>query len=702
VLLACLAGACHCFAEDQPAPTFFVAPGGNDGWAGRLPTANAEKNDGPFATLAKARDAVRQVKQQGELKKPITVMVRGGKHFLKETLVLSAEDSGSRQYPITYTAYPGEKPILSGGRIVTGWKPYKGKILQCELSGAKGGKWKSRQLFLDGKRQIRARTPNFDPKNPLYGGWAISDGPDKPLSTTGFRFKPGTFSRRWAKPTEAEVNFITYAGWGNNIIPIKTFDQDTRTIVLAHGARDFDREPWFFRLAAAPAGTRFIVENVLEELDQPGEWCLDSEEGRLYFWPPTDSIQSAEVVVPWLDCLVALRDVSHVTISGLTFTETIGGDNLHRPGCEGLGAMFHMEGWKYCGEAMHLSRATYCRIEDNHFQAVGGNAIYLDGYNARNLIRRNEISQAGANGVCLAGAMGRGSAYGADGQYHALSLAGTTTQYPVFNEVVDNHIHHCGAINMFTAGVFAGLSEGNVIGHNSIHDMPHHAINLAGTGLSRNIVECNDIRRPALQTKDTGAINCWMDAPGRDAPRQGHVIRCNLIVDSRGKGIYLDDYASNCIVHGNVILRAATIGINVHGGKNNIIENNLFIGCAFAVGYTDYVSTRTPRMAGFQSGNRFCRNIVADLKQKVHYTYPWNDKAVAQSDWNLYFNSADAQPYLENRRQAGFETHSLIADPLFVDAKNDDYRLKPDSPALKLGFQPIDFARMGPRSDKQK
>jgi len=97
-------------------------------------------------------------------------MVRGGKYFLEKTLVLGPENSGTQNCPITYTAYPCEKPILSGGRRITGWKPYKGKILQCLLPEAKGGKWKLRHLFYNGQRQIRARTPNFDPENPLYGG----------------------------------------------------------------------------------------------------------------------------------------------------------------------------------------------------------------------------------------------------------------------------------------------------------------------------------------------------------------------------------------------------------------------------------------------------------------------------------------------------------------------------------------------------
>lgn len=683
-------------AEVQTAD-FYVAPDGND--------ANPGTNKKPLATLKRARDAVRELKQKAALKKPITVMIRGGKYFLRETLVLGGQDGGTRDCPITYMAYPGEKPILSGGRIVTGWKPYQGKILQCDLPGAKGGKWKFRQLFFNGKRQIRARTPN--------DGWFSVEGPAEEGSSTGFKYKPGVFKHRWAKPTEAEVHLFFGFAWGAGMIPVKAIDPQSRIITLVRSPRDQRYfAPWF-RHTEIRTGNRFRVENVLEELDSPGEWCLDSEEGKLYFWPPTDGpLKEAEVVVPALDCLIDIMGMSYgthypqgacyITISGFTFTETTGGDNLHPDGCEGLGAMFSMDGWKYCGHAVHLNRTERCRIENNHFDAVGGNALYLRGYNARNVVRNNQISGAGANGICLAGAV---------------------RQHPIFNRIVDNHIHHCGVLNFYTAGVFAGVSDGNVIGNNSIHHMPHHAINLGSNGIGRNIVQYNDIRHAALETHDTGAINAWMDEENVDRP--GHIIWYNLIADT-SRGIYFDDYTSNSLVFGNLVIRCNSMGINVHGGKNNIIENNIIVGSKTAILYSNSVSGRTPHMAGFQSGNRFCRNIIYNtepnakpfLKQQPHarvakhnrvwgggYDHRWlADRIVGQSDYNLIFNTAGAKQGKEASREGsnlaewqeqGYDEHSVVADPLFVNPAKDDYRLKPESPAWKLGFQQIDRSRIG-------
>ncbi len=542
--------------------TFFVATNGNDAWSGRAAEPNAETTDGPFATLARALDAVRGEKASG-LKEPLTVMVRGGKYYLEETLVLGADDGGTQRSPVTFTAYPGEKPILSGGRKITGWTPYKGNVLQCELPEAKGGKWKFRQLFFDGQRQRRARCPNFDPDNPLYGGWAFPEGPSGKGSYFAFKYRADTFGRHWAKPTEAEVYMLH--PWGTvSIRSIKTIDEEDRVITLADGVKDFDVVPWHVP-TPIDAGYRFYVENVLEELDQPGEWCLDTEEGRLYFWPPTDSIEDVDVVAPMLDCLVDLRGASWITISGFTFTETTTGDHMHRDGPEGYGALFPAPGRTYCGEAVHLKGAERCCVEKNHFAAVGGNGVYLEGYNARNVIRHNEVSHAGACGVCLVGSKYR----------HPVP------HHPMYNHIVNNHIHHCGHFDKYCAGVFCGVSDGNVIGHNLIEQMPHHAINLGSSGYGRNVVEYNEIRHTCLETYDNGAINSWMEDPQdhtqRDAERSGHVIRHNLIADTRGcvgpdlapgghaVGVYLDNFTSNCFLYGNVIVRSG-------GGRRDLGE----------------------------------------------------------------------------------------------------------------------------------
>ena len=146
----------------------------------------------PFRSIHRARDSIRTLKMNSGLTCPVTVMVRGGKYYLSESIIFSSEDSGTGEYPIVYKAYPGELPVLSGGRTLTGWKPYKGKIIQCILPEIKAGRWFFRQLFYNGERQVRARYPDYDPLDPLYGGWTFIEETD---GSTSFRYEKGTFTR---------------------------------------------------------------------------------------------------------------------------------------------------------------------------------------------------------------------------------------------------------------------------------------------------------------------------------------------------------------------------------------------------------------------------------------------------------------------------------------------------------------------------
>jgi parallel beta-helix repeat protein len=698
---------------------FFVSPAGDDRWSGTLPEPNASATDGPFATLARARDAVREFKRTTTgSPAPITVMVRGGKYYLPETLVLAAKDGGNRDCLITWTAYPGEKPILSGGLRIGGWRPFKGAILQARLP-VRAERWRFRQLFFNGERKPRARWPKSKPANPLYGGWAVHEGCDETNPFQAFRYPKGFLRRRWAKPAMAEVVIFGANGWFNEIIPVASVDRRRRVITLQRPVKDFDRRPWYLPLTLG-GPNRFCVENALEELDQPGEWCLDSERGVLYFWPP-DGTDPGEVVVPRLDCLVSLRGASWVTITGLTFIETTDGDNYHRDGGEGVGAMFNTVGLRYCGDAVHLRGAEHCRIEGNLFRSVGGNAIYLEGHNARNVIARNEIAYAGANGICLVGAQGSA---------------------PIFNYVEDNHIHHCGVYNRYTAGVFCGVSDGNIIGHNRIEHMPHHGVNLSENAGGRNVVEYNEIRHTCQEIADNAAINCWMELPPAGAERCGHVIRYNLIADTYGcevingeigparafptSGIYLDNYASNCVVYGNIIMRAFAAGVLVHGGKNNVIENNIFVDCGANVRLQDVVCTLPywHAMAGFMTGNHIARNIGYQTRADrfLFHLDAWTDRVVARCDENLFFQAGgeyrmehtcslvnrvrkptgelDEQDRVETLtawQRLGYDAHSVFADPRFVDPQRDDFRLRPASPALRLGFHAIPVDEIGIR-----
>ncbi|HPP52533.1 MAG TPA: hypothetical protein PK777_06270, partial [Thermoguttaceae bacterium] len=300
--------------------TFYVSPAGNDRWSGRLAAPNPDQTDGPFASLQRARSAVREFKNQpAGLKEPVEVVLRAGCYFLQEPIVFEPEDSGAPDCPITYKAHPGEQVILSGGVRITGWKkPENGNIWTAELPEVRQGRWYFYQLFVGGNRRTRARTPNQ--------GYLLNEGPiplledrqkaiHDPEAKRGFRFRPGDI-RRFTNLED--VNVIQFHSWTASIHWIQELDE-SKGIVRFTVPADWPTGYW-------TKNERYYLENYPEALDSPGEWYLDRKTGLVSYWPlDGEDPRQVEVVAPRLRHLVRLEGkpeegkiVQYIRLEGLS------------------------------------------------------------------------------------------------------------------------------------------------------------------------------------------------------------------------------------------------------------------------------------------------------------------------------------------------------------------------------------------------
>ena len=741
---------------------YYVATNGDDTWSGLLDAPHTDGKDGPFATLARARDAVRQLKvtHDGGLVAAVEVQVRGGTYHLGEPLRLSGGDSGMARFPVTYTAYPGEKPILSGGRTITGWQPYRDKIVCARLPQTRNGLWWFRQLFYRGKRMIRARYPKYDPSDPRYGGWAfvdhtVSEDPDhdaeaKVEDPVAFRYEPDVFPHRWSKPQGAEIFIIPGRGWISDIIPIKAVDDANRII---HVTRPVGPARNTLGMAThIEQGNRFYVENNIEDLTQPGEWCLDTDTGTLYFWPPDGDVESGEVTAPATGRLIQMigsrrAPVRYVTLSGFTFTQT----QAQWPTPESYYKTPN------AGQTVYMEDTEDCAIEDNFFDAVGGDAVRLQDNNARNRITANHITGCGGYGIFVGGfrrGFCRSDPVSGDipspPKWHAMSEDQQTVigAWPRSRQhlISNNHIHDVGYFEKHANGIafFGVIAPDVVVSHNLIHHTPRFGIGLM-SGFGRVIIEYNDLHHLSLETCDTGGIvaNRWYTYAKDPELCRGNIIRFNRVMDVIGCGayehkmetdsgqvaggriwkpyyswaIYFDNGPSDVLVYGNITARNTIGGIMLsHYAVNVTIENNIFVDSDQSQAYL--------MLYGRTSNVRFRNNIFCYSKPDADYmrihVSPEVDPpdAVSEHDYNLYAPPPGAQPTfsglpgeatirtgmvtnedidtsLEAWKSMGFDANSIIADPGFVDPANDNYDLKPDSPALKQGFQPIDASRIG-------
>jgi hypothetical protein len=656
----------------------YVSTQGKDAWSGRLPEADAAGTDGPFATLARARDEVRRLRAVEPLAPALTVQVRGGTYRVDQTIEFTSADSGTAQAPVTYAAYPGELPVISGGRPVTGWRPGAGALWTTELPAVKAGTWYFHQLFVNGQRRTRARTPNqgylytADVLAPIDRAKVWSD--PEMLAMRGFRYRDGDIAA-WRNPEDALI--VIYHSWTTSVHFITAVDPVERTVRLT------PRSTW-------PIGywweynTRYHVENVPEALDQPGEWYLERRTGVLTYWPlPGEDMTTAAVVAPVVrQTLLSFRGdpaagqfVEYLRFQGLSFQHT---DAYIAPDMP-----LDQQG---ATERLPLVAALGLRhsvLEDCELAHAGENGIWLDRGCSDNAIQRCHIHDLGGSAVFI------GPREFAD-----------TPALLVERNILDNNWIHDGS-NLFrgSQGVWIGKSSYNEVTHNEISDFHHlgisvgHSWGYAPSTAHHNLIAFNHVHHICNGFfSDGGGIYTLGISPGT-------IIRGNLVHDvvptplmpQGGTGIYHDEGSTGILDENNIVYNVG-IPFHQHYGKENLARNNIF---AFAL-KSPVTCARPEEHVSYT----FEGNIV--LSSGGQATSDHYNPMACKTEFrrNLYWDVSGQEPSFSGVSFAawqatGRDQDSRIADPQFVDAAGHDFRLQPTSPALALGFQPIDVRQAG-------
>jgi hypothetical protein len=654
--------------------TLFVATNGNDAWSGRLDKPTADDRDGPLATLASALNAARLARRNpSQGNEGITIFVRGGTYELAEPIRIRPEDSGaSAQQPLTIEAYAGERPVLSGGRRINGWTPLEGRpgLWQAKIPALPDGEWRFRQLFVNGQRRQRARTPNND--------FFRIQGPspqDKPVK---LKFKPGDIKKAWADDGDVEV--IALLAWADIRMQIRAVDETNCVATLSGNPRPSNKE----------SNARYYVENAPDALDTPGEWHLDRKTGIVTYWASAeDDFPRANVIAPKLDDLILIQGdmartnpVQHIVLRGLTFsyTDWTMGENGYADTQAAVAT----------GGDIRAEGAVDCIIEDCEFTHLAGYALELGRGCQRFKVLGNEMSDLGGGGIRIGETAKRTNA-------SEMSFGHTIT---------DNHIHHLGLVYPPAVGVFILQSGQNRVAHNHIHHLYYTAVSVGWnwgyqeTPCRENFIEFNhlhDIGQSMLS--DMGAIYTL-------GIQKGTVVRNNLIHDVNsftygGWGLYPDEGSTGIVWENNIVYRTKSAGFHQHYGRENVVRNNIF---AFGKEH-QLMRTRAEPHISFTFTNNIIYFDSGDLLGSN-----WSNENY-RIDRNVYFDArpgatADSMRFakatLEEWRRRGHDLDSAIADPLFVAPQQFDFRLQSNSPALKLGFKPIDLRGVGVRPKSKR
>lgn len=697
---------------------FHVAIDGDDFHSGSV--------DAPFASLERARDAARDiVRRQALPSGGVRVVIHGGVHSRKGTFELSRDDSGTPDSPIVYAAARGEIPIISGMvALQPGWfEPVsdqaildrvieptaRERLLQCDLRAhgfTEFGELSRRghdvtrpeitktpppELYLDGRRMVRARWPNPDDHFPQFlrgvqqsrhgvvGRAGIVD-PGPTAEDADFLARGGVIRfacdrpKWWDLADDIWLSGVFSWSWQWSYNRVASIDLPSQTITLRYGERSGITDRY--------SHDYFFAENLLEEIDQPGEYFLDRATGRLFLLPPEGFGEGgADICLSMMATpLIRLTNASDICFEGLT----LDGGRSSGIICRG-------------GERVLVDR---CEVRN-----VSTTGIDLQGRNHG--VRRCHVHHVGGIGVALSG-----------GDTAALAPGGLFVE--------DSDIHHFAWLNqVYAPAVLIGYrSVGSRVSHNRIRHGPHVAVTVYGND---HLIEYNDVGHVVEEFTDMGAIYANL---GSRPLERGTVIRRNYIHDigqhhHLQNGVYPDNGTMGWLIEENVFHRIGGRGVaancravNNNTGAHIITRHNVFIDCtipylmgtfcaqfhdANVARWEDYFRShdlsqlphagKYPELLRFwqeprqyPDTNRFEGNVICNLTVPLLQSYG----KIAMRDAAIVENGGILKTS---------DNWITVQDPGFTDAAVGDFTLPADAEAVRHipGFPGIEFNTIGPR-----
>jgi hypothetical protein len=575
---------------------FYVAPAGSD--------ENEGSESKPFRSLARARDAVRALKKGSIPKGGARILIAGGDYAVGQPLMLSAEDSGTNEAPVVYQAHPGQTPVFRGGVRITGWTPIadanlrnkldpsiRNRVLQADTKalgvtdlGDATDLRKRPELFADGVPQTLARWPNegFVKTGEILGTDTFTQwGSIQGCKDGKFQYVEDRPSR-WLDEPDVRLYGYWFWDWFEEYQKVSQIDADAKELTLARPYSNYGYRK----------DQRYYAANLFREIDSPGEWYLDRRTGVLYWLPPEGVDPSkVETILSVADRpFITMNEVRHVALLGLTFQEAR-------------------------GDGIHIRGGSDCLVAGCTVQRLGGDAIVVDG-GLRHGVFGCTMHTLGCGGTRVAG-----------GDRKTLTPGGHFVENCTVYDISRLKRTYTPAVHLDGCG--------NRIAHNLFERMPSSAMRIEGND---HLIELNVVRNVVQESDDQGGIDMFGNPLYR-----GVVIRWNRWSDIVGgthcgaAGIRLDDMISGITLHGNLFERCGAAlfgGVQIHGGKDNLVDGNVFIDCFAGISFSRWGEkrwlesierflsqageapylTRYPNLAGLKTGadvNLIARNLFA-------------------------------------------------------------------------------------------
>jgi hypothetical protein len=632
----------------------FVSPEGNNN--------NPATKNRPIQSLEKAFEMVKTKRN-----KPISIHLLEGDYHLSKPLSIS-----NKLNNVSIIGAGKDKVNIKGSEILNSkWEVFNENIWVTEIKG----EIDFNQVFINGEKQILARYPNFDENGGYWQGNA-----EDAISKVRVSF--------WKNPVGGFVHAMHSGQWGGFHYEITGFNENG-DLTLKGGHQNNRPSLMHPKLR--------MVENIFEELDSTKEWYFDKNERKLYLWVENGTdLNKAKVEIAILNHLIEIKGtrenpVQNVKIEGIKF------EHSKRTFMEEYHQLLRSDWTIYRGGALFLEGTENCSIVDCEFTNIGGNVIFVNGYNRNTEIIGNHIYNCGASAVSFVGdsTAVRSPSYQYN-EFVPIEKMDTThgpanDLYPANCKVENNLIYSIGQVEKQVAGVQISMAMKIQVKYNSIYDVPRAGINISEGTWGGHIIEYNDVFNTVLESGDHGSFNSWgrdrfwhpkwdvidslvhlsPEMPFWDAMHTT-VIRNNRFRCNHGWDIDLDDGSSNYHIYNNLCLNG---GIKLREGFNRVVENNIIINNGFH-----------PHVWFDNSRDVFKKNIVTTKHFPIRLA-GWGKEV----DFNFFPDSVSLALAQENNT----DNNSLYGNPLFVNPEKGDFSVEENSPALKLGFKNFPMDRFG-------
>jgi hypothetical protein len=638
-----------------------VAPGGDDSHAGT--------SSEPLRTFEGAQRAVRAALKKKPGRK-VTVLFRDGEYPVEQAVSLTAEDSGTPDAPVVYRAADGETPVFTGSKKLAQWTkaaatetlerleaPVRDRIYVTDLRtagitdfGDPTEAGKRPELVCNGQLQTLARWPNegFVRAGRAKGATPLPETYVKKHGTREGIFEyMNPVQDRWAAEEDVRLGGYWYWDWSDEFQSVERWDAATRTVYL--------REP--YHNYGFGDSLRYFGLNLFCEIDRPGEWYLNRATGKLYWYPP-EGIDPAKADVR-LTCfagpyMLTSDGCSHLTLEGLTFREGRGTALLIRGGTHNLLSGCRIE--RFGRDGVHIEEGTEHGVTGCYFSTLGHGGFKITGGDRRTLAPAGHVVE------------------------HTV-----VEHFSLFQRTYEPAVHLIGC--------------GIRIANNRFRYSSSSAMRLDGNDF---IIEYNEVSHVVNESDDQGGIDMWYNPSYR-----GVEIRHNRWSDISGgtrhgaAGVRFDDMISGMLVYGNLFERCGAHdfgGVQIHGGKDNLLQNNIFYHGPFAVSFSPWSEERwLSALENPVIQEKLYKEV--DIRSEIYQQkYPELKNLRQGVNINTVADNLviSCDQIYRNRPEALVERNNTLLDSEGkpIEAFCTDELL------AKYGLQPIPVAAIGPKNNR--